>query len=141
MNTNLQKQTVGSNSKIPVVKIVNQCINRLSVHKDPAILCVKMQLILEQDYKDIGTVRLKLNVGTFALNKVIFITEFIINKVNEDKDLRIKPLLNEIYDVNKGEEISAMNNQRIIQYIILINNLGDPTSPVCIQETSCMKYI
>lgn len=36
-------------------KIVNQCVDRLAVDKnDPTILCVKMQLLLERDYKNKG---------------------------------------------------------------------------------------
>lgn len=35
-------------------KVIDQCIQRLSVHKDPAILCIKMQLLIEHDYKNRG---------------------------------------------------------------------------------------
>jgi len=35
-------------------RIVDQCIQRLSVPKDPAILCIKMQLLIENDYKNRG---------------------------------------------------------------------------------------
>lgn len=68
-------------------------------------------------------------------------TEFIINKVNEENDQKIRPLLNAILDdVNTSDE-SSIQYQRVIQYIILTNYMGDPTSPTCIQETSSRRLI
>ncbi|XP_026804321.1 uncharacterized protein LOC113547929 [Rhopalosiphum maidis] len=109
---NLQKQPF----KNVTNKIIDQCIQRLSIHKDPAILCIKMQLLIENDYKCRG---------------------FIINKVNEENDQKIRPLLNDILDDVEytGNKMSAYN-QKIIQYIILSNYMGDPTSPIRVQEIS-----
>lgn len=53
---NLQKQPL----KIAMDNIINQCIQRLSVQKDPAILCIKMQLLIESDYKNRGITHNKL---------------------------------------------------------------------------------
>lgn len=68
------------------------------------------------------------------------LTEFIINKINEENDQRIRPLVNAILDdvYTSGDE-SSIQYQRLIQYIILINYMGDPTSSTCIQETSSNK--
>jgi len=71
------------------------------------------------------------------MTKMIFL-EFIINKVNEENAHKIRPLLNKILD-DAGTAIGDKNNvnyQKIIQYIIVTNYMGDPTSPICIQETS-----
>lgn len=70
------------------------------------------------------------------INKLVP-TEFIINKVNEENDQKIRPLVNAILDdvYTTGDE-SSIQYQRLIQYIILINYMGDPTSSICIQETS-----
>jgi len=65
-------------------------------------------------------------------------SEFIINKVNEENAYKIRPLLNKILDDADtliGEE-NSVNYQKTIQYIIVTNYMGDPTSPICIQETS-----
>ncbi|XP_025202297.1 uncharacterized protein LOC112599571 [Melanaphis sacchari] len=109
---NLQKQTL----KVAMDKVIDQCIQRLSDYKDPAILCIKMQLLIENDYKNIG---------------------FIINKASEENDQKIKPLLNDILDNidHIGSKMSAFN-QKFIQYIILSNYMGDPTSPIRVQEIS-----
>ncbi|XP_022167675.1 cilia- and flagella-associated protein 206-like [Myzus persicae] len=109
---NLQKQPL----KNIMDKIIDQCIQRLSVQKDPSILCIKMQLLIEHDYKN---------------------REFIINKVNEENDQKIRPLLNDILD-NVDDTGNTMSTyyQKIIQYIILSNYMGDPTSPILIQEIS-----
>lgn len=47
---NLQKQPLKNTTD----RIIDQCVHRLSVHKDPAILCIKMQLLIEHDYKNRG---------------------------------------------------------------------------------------
>lgn len=66
--------------------------------------------------------------------------EFIINKVNEENDQKIRPLVNAILDdvYTSGDE-NSIQYQRLIQYIILINYMGDPTSSICIQETSSKR--
>lgn len=112
---NLQKQPL----KIAMDNIINQCIQRLSVQKDPAILCIKMQLLVENDYKNRG---------------------FIINKVNEENNQKIRPLLNDILDnIDHAGNTMSINKQNIIQYIILSNYMGDPTSPIFVQEISGKK--
>eukprot|EP00102_Acyrthosiphon_pisum_P027911 XP_016665121.1 PREDICTED: uncharacterized protein LOC100165334 [Acyrthosiphon pisum] len=109
---NLQKQPL----KNTMNRIIDQCVQCLSVHKDPAILCIKMQLLIEHDYKN---------------------REFIINKVNEENDQKIRPLLNDILDnVNHTGNKMSTYYQKIIQFIILSNYMGDPTSPILIQEIS-----
>ncbi|CAH1738362.1 unnamed protein product [Aphis gossypii] len=109
---NLKKQPL----KIAMDNIINQCIQRLSVQKDPAILCIKMQLLVENDYKNRG---------------------FIINKVYEENNQKIRPLLNDILDnIDHAGHTMSINNQKIIQYIILSNYMGDPTSPILVQEIS-----
>lgn len=67
-----------------------------------------------------------------------FSSEFVINKVNEDIDQKLEPILNEIVD-NVNTIQCDENNiyyQRLIQYIILANHIGDPTTPACVQKTS-----
>lgn len=50
VNTNLQKKT----SENINMKILDQCINRLCDCDDLEIACIKMQLLLEHDYKNKG---------------------------------------------------------------------------------------
>jgi len=74
-----------------------------------------------------------ISIFIYTFNNIIF-TEFIINKINEENDQNIRPLLNDILD-NVDHKMST-NYQEIIQYIILSNYMGDPTSPILIQEIS-----
>jgi len=69
------------------------------------------------------------------------LTEFVISKINEDNNNKIRPLLNEILEnVDPIDDESSIHYQRIIQYIILINYMGDPTSLTCVQETTGGYY-
>lgn len=131
---NLQKQPL----KNAMNRIINQCIQRLSVQKDPAILCIKMQLLIENDYKCKGIILNNKLINSITLLFIyITFTGFIINKVNEENDQKIRPLLNDILDDVEytGNKMNAYN-QKIIQYIILSNYMGDPTSPIRVQEIS-----
>ncbi|KAF0765511.1 Uncharacterized protein FWK35_00003373 [Aphis craccivora] len=57
--------------------------------------------------------------------------------VNEENNQKIRPLLNDILDnIDHAGNTMSINNQNIIQYIILSNYMGDPTSPIFIQEIS-----
>lgn len=132
---NLQKQPL----KIAVDNIINQCIQHLSVQKDPAILSIKMQLLVENDYKNRGITHNKLinSMNLFIHNFYISFTGFIINKCNEENDQKIRPLLNNILDnIDHADNTMSIYNQKIIQYIILSNYMGDPTSPIFVQEIS-----
>jgi len=73
----------------------------------------------------------------YTFNNIIF-AEFIINNVNEENEEKIRPLLNDILDNvdHTGNTMSTSYYQKIIQYIILSNYMGDPTSPILIQEIS-----
>lgn len=50
MNANLLNKPIGNKT----VRILEHCINRLSIKDDTIILCVQMQLLLERDYKNKG---------------------------------------------------------------------------------------
>jgi len=74
------------------------------------------------------------------VNFYISFIGFIINKVNEENNQKIRPLLNDILDnIDHAGNTMSINNQNIIQYIILSNYMGDPTSPIFIQEISGKK--
>ncbi|XP_025425594.1 cilia- and flagella-associated protein 206-like isoform X2 [Sipha flava] len=96
---------------------IKRCIDRLCVRDDPAIACVKMQLLLEHDYRN---------------------REFVINSVNEDFDRRTEPILNEILENLRTLQCDENNvyYTRLVQYVILVNYIGDPTAPECLQKTS-----
>jgi len=47
---NLQKKPLNNTMD----RIIDHCIQQLSVPKDPTILCIKMQLLIEHDYKNRG---------------------------------------------------------------------------------------
>jgi len=75
-----------------------------------------------------------------SMTKMIF-SEFIINKVNEENAHKIRPLLNNILDdtdTSIGEE-NSVNYLKTIQYLIVTNYMGDPTSTICIEKTSSNK--
>lgn len=59
--------------------------------------------------------------------------------MNEANDEKIRPLLNEIVDnVFDVYDENGICYRKLLQYIILTNYMGDPTSPTCIRQTSGM---
>ncbi|VVC34559.1 Cilia- and flagella-associated protein 206 [Cinara cedri] len=120
VNTNLQYNTIKKPATIGhpiVVKIIDRCIDALSDPNNPVTFCIRMQLLLEDQYR----------------NK-----EYIVNKINHDNKEQIEPILKEIIDdnVNPINNENSVYYRRIIRYIILMNHMGDPTSSLCIRETS-----
>uniref|UniRef100_A0A2S2QKK0 Uncharacterized protein n=1 Tax=Sipha flava TaxID=143950 RepID=A0A2S2QKK0_9HEMI len=67
-----------------------------------------------------------------------FASEFVINSVNEDFDRRTEPILNEILENLRTLQCDENNvyYTRLVQYVILVNYIGDPTAPECLQKTS-----
>lgn len=130
-------------------RIVDQCIQRLCANKDPEILCIKMQSLIQHEYKNRGIVSQNRPILTlcmflciYTFNRIFAFVEFIINKVNEENDRKLRPLLNDILDNVADLTGYKMNtyHQKIIQYIIVCNYMGDPTSPILVQEISGYYY-
>lgn len=64
------------------------------------------------------------------------IAEFVIKSVNELIDLKTKSFLNKILENVSTTDAEVMTQyRRIVQYIIVTNYMGDPTSPAIMRET------
>ncbi|XP_050437559.1 cilia- and flagella-associated protein 206-like isoform X2 [Adelges cooleyi] len=67
----------------------------------------------------------------------MYFTEHVVSTVHTDSEQRIKPLIEEIVQsVCTTEDEAGAFYRRIVQYIILVNYMGNPVSPSCIKETA-----